>query len=179
MATATGKLSRERILDAAGRLIENDGLEGLSMRRLAQELDVWPMSVYRYFQDKDALLDALAGTAVESVAAPRSEGDWRKRLRALLTSLRRELEGRPAEMRQRIGDAMLSGDRGEISETARALLGEAGLSAGERDRAWVALLGYTFGVAALEDSGDGAFEYGLDRLLDGIERRARPRLRRA
>src|SRR3954453_13226884 len=53
-------LSRERILEVALELASAEGVEALSMRRLAQELDVWPMSVYRYFQDKDALLDAMA-----------------------------------------------------------------------------------------------------------------------
>src|SRR3954447_784796 len=53
-------LSRVRILEAALGIAEHEGIESLSMRRLALELDVWPMSVYRYFQDKDALLDAMA-----------------------------------------------------------------------------------------------------------------------
>src|SRR5205814_741573 len=52
-------LSHEWILEVALELAEAEGIEALSMRRLAQELDVWPMSVYRYFQDKDALLDAM------------------------------------------------------------------------------------------------------------------------
>ncbi len=59
------RLSRERILDAALELVVDDGWNGLSMRRLAQELDVWPMAVYRYFRDKDELLDAV----VEQLAA--------------------------------------------------------------------------------------------------------------
>src|SRR4051794_36936741 len=114
MATATGKLSRERILDAAGRLVENDGLDGLSMRRLAQELDVWPMSVYRYFQDKDALLEALAGSAVAKVTVPRG-GHWRKQLRALLADLLTVIGGQPAEMRQRIGRSIVTPGNEPIS----------------------------------------------------------------
>jgi TetR/AcrR family transcriptional regulator, tetracycline repressor protein len=168
MATATGKLSRERILAAAGRLIDQDGLEGLSMRRLAQELDVWPMSVYRYFQDKDALLDALADDAVAAVATPRPAGPWRKRLRSLLEDLRSAISEQPAGMRQRIGESMLAPGREEVSGEVLALLDEAALTPRERERAWRALLGYTFGAAALDGDDDGAFAYGLERLLDGI-----------
>jgi TetR/AcrR family tetracycline transcriptional repressor len=57
---ARNPLSRERIVDAAFRLLEQDGWDALSMRRLAQELDVWPMAVYRYFRDKDELVEALS-----------------------------------------------------------------------------------------------------------------------
>ena len=50
--TRGARLSRERIVEAALGIVEREGLGALSMRRLAQELDVWPMSVYRYFRDK-------------------------------------------------------------------------------------------------------------------------------
>ena len=168
MATATGKLSRERILDAAGRLVENDGLEGLSMRRLAQELDVWPMSVYRYFQDKDALLDALAGNAVASVGADRGRGSWEKRLRSLLAELRKAIEAQPAGMQQRIAASVAGPEEAVVSDKALALLGEAGLPPAEAGHAWQALLGFTLGVSALDGGGEEAFEYGLGRLLQGI-----------
>src|SRR3954462_10260099 len=76
-------LSRERILEVALELAEEDGVEALSMRRLAQELDVWPMSVYRYFQDKDALLDAMAADLIEQLPALPEGGSWRARLAPL------------------------------------------------------------------------------------------------
>jgi TetR/AcrR family tetracycline transcriptional repressor len=169
MATATGKLSRELILEAAGRLIEKDGMDGLSMRRLAQELDVWPMSVYRYFQDKDALLDALADEAVIGVAGPSAGGPWRPRVKALVNRIRTALDASPPGLRQRIGAPGLTPSMRQLSEDGVAVLREAGL--GEEEEAasaWRALLGYTFGAAALGEGG-GSFEYGLDRLLDGIE----------
>src|SRR2546425_8444125 len=74
-------LSREHILEVALELAENEGIDALSMRRLAQELDVWPMSVYRYFQDKDELLDAVVGRAAERVSLPGEAGAWRGQLR--------------------------------------------------------------------------------------------------
>ena len=167
MATASGKLSRELILEAAGRLVKEEGLDGLSMRRLAQELDVWPMSVYRYFQDKDALLDALADEAVAGVQMP-SARQWRRRIEALVTGIRSALDASPQGLRQRIGAPGMTPTMTGLSEEAVAVLCEAGLGEDDAASAWRALLGYTFGAAALGES-DGSFEYGRDRLLDGIE----------
>src|SRR3954465_2764006 len=81
--TAT-RLSRRRILEAAVGVVEREGLDALSMRRLAQELDVWPMSAYRYFRDKDEPADAGAGRAAERVSLPSERGSWKKQLRDLL-----------------------------------------------------------------------------------------------
>src|SRR5947208_5220887 len=91
-AAPAQKLSRERILEAAVDVVEREGLDALSMRRLAQELDVWPMSVYRYFRDKDELLDAVVGRAAERVSLPGEAGSWREQLRGLLHRTRELLD---------------------------------------------------------------------------------------
>jgi TetR/AcrR family tetracycline transcriptional repressor len=56
---AHGALSRELILDAALQLIDQDGLEALSMRRLGARLGVEGMALYRHVESKAALLDGL------------------------------------------------------------------------------------------------------------------------
>jgi AcrR family transcriptional regulator len=66
-------LSREPIVTAALELVERDGWEALSMRRLAVELDVWPMAIYRHFSDKEDLLAAVAEAAADKVASPGSD----------------------------------------------------------------------------------------------------------
>lgn len=56
-------LSRDRILDAAAEVLAEanaSSAPSLTMRRLAERLDVTPMAIYRWFDDKDALLDAMA-----------------------------------------------------------------------------------------------------------------------
>jgi AcrR family transcriptional regulator len=50
---------RERILRAARRIYEKDGLAGLSIRRVSQRVRLTPMALYRHYANKDALLDAL------------------------------------------------------------------------------------------------------------------------
>jgi AcrR family transcriptional regulator len=203
---AAGRLSRERILSAAIQIVEGEGLQALSMRRLAQELDVWPMSVYRYFRDKAELLDAIAEEAASDVELPGRSGSWRQRMRELLGQTRAALSGRPGGLAGRSSDPMLAPGMLRLTEAGIALLREAGF--GERDaaRAWRVVLGYALGDATLTASdggGDGrrralatiaglpaaeypvlvaapehvadaltdaaGFDWGLDRVLDGLE----------
>jgi AcrR family transcriptional regulator len=147
------RLSRERILGAALELVEEDGFEGLSMRRLAQRLDVWPMGIYRYFHDKDELLDALAESAAGSLALPSSRASWRNQMRALLHEARRVLG---ADLASRLPRAMLSPGLLKLSEAGLGILSRAGFSSSEAASAWRALLSYTFGFAVTAVDGDAA-----------------------
>ena len=53
------KLSRERVIDAALRVMDTDGLEAVSMRRIAREVGVEAMSLYNHVHDKDDLLEGI------------------------------------------------------------------------------------------------------------------------
>ena len=151
---AQPKLSRELILDAALALTERDGIDSLSMRRLAQELDVWPMSVYRYFRDKEELLDAVAGSAAAEARLPARRGSWRSRLGSLLDELRRTLvAGDP----QRFARAMLSPGGLRLTEAGVGLLREAGLAPRDAAEVWRALCALAFGFGPpAEDPGEPA-----------------------
>lgn len=78
-------LSRERILAAAVDLADHEGLEALTMRRLASTLDVEAMSLYHHLPGKDVLLDGLIEMVVEEVAqataALANPGEWSLALR--------------------------------------------------------------------------------------------------
>ena len=157
------RLSRERILDAALGLVGRDGLDGLSMRRLAQELDVWPMSLYRYFHDKDELGAALADVAAEEIVSPGARGPWREQMQDLLDQARTILARHPGSLHPE-GSAPSAA---RVRDTGLAIMKRAGLGDDAAERAWRALLAYTAGAATLELSGED-FEYGLARLLDGL-----------
>jgi len=58
--------NRRAILDAAQEIVARKGIEGLSMRSLAQKADYSPSTLYRYFEDKEAILDALAKDAAQN-----------------------------------------------------------------------------------------------------------------
>lgn len=61
--------TRQDILDAAYAMIVARGVEGLSMRAIADEIDYSPTALYRYFESKDALLDAVRGQCFERLNA--------------------------------------------------------------------------------------------------------------
>jgi AcrR family transcriptional regulator len=84
MARPKGKglLTRERILDTALDLVDRGGLDGLSMRKLATELGVDPMSIYHHVPNKDELLRALVERVFAAMAVPPPEGDWQRQVRA-------------------------------------------------------------------------------------------------
>jgi AcrR family transcriptional regulator len=157
------RLSRERILKAALTLVSKDGLDSLSMRRLAQELDVWPMSLYRYFHDKDELVAALADAAAQEIVSPEKNGPWREQMADLLGQVRTILEHHPGSLRP--GDDAPSTAR--VRDAGLAILTRAGVGDEDAESAWHALLAYTSGAATFDFS-EEQFEYGLSRLLDGL-----------
>jgi len=74
-------LSRERIVAAALALVERDGLEALSTRRLGQDLGCEAMSIYYHFPSKTHLLDALVDHAIGGAFVAPPHADWVERLR--------------------------------------------------------------------------------------------------
>ena len=150
------RLSRERILAAALEVVEREGLDALSMRRLAQELDVWPMSVYRYFRDKDELLDAVASSAAESAVLPRGRASWRAQMRELLHEARRAVGADPSGLASRLPRAILAPGLLRISDAGLAILDRAGFAKQDAASAWRALLSYTFGFAMSSPAADPA-----------------------
>jgi AcrR family transcriptional regulator len=87
-STARRPLTRERILYVGLRLIDQQGLEAFTMRKLAKALGVDPMALYRHFENKDALLDSVAEMLWAEVELQGGEAGWEALLRSLATSLR-------------------------------------------------------------------------------------------
>jgi AcrR family transcriptional regulator len=166
---ARNPLSRERIIDTAVGVLEQDGWDALSMRRLAQELDVWPMAVYRYFRDKDELVDALVDHAAGRMELHGADGHWRERLRGLVESARLGLQRLPPELRGRLGTLIVASDGPGLATKGIEVLEAAGLDAEEARMAWSALAAYAIGAVEIAPEDGERFEYGLDRLLDGLE----------
>ena len=63
-------LSRPRVLQAAVARADADGLEAFSMRRLAQELGVVPMALYKHVANKDELLDGMVDIVFAEIESP-------------------------------------------------------------------------------------------------------------
>src|SRR4030088_2143916 len=70
-------LTRERLVEAALELINQEGLDALSMRALADRLDVKAASLYWHVRDRRELLELLAESILETVRPARGRSDWR------------------------------------------------------------------------------------------------------
>jgi AcrR family transcriptional regulator len=89
-------LTRERIVDAALALVDAEGLEALSMRRLASELGVQGPSLYNHFPTKSDILDAVADAVISRVSLDvLSSLDWASALRAWARSYHAVLVAHP------------------------------------------------------------------------------------
>lgn len=146
-------LSRARILSTAFELVEEESLDGLSMRRLADRLEVAPMSLYNYIPNKDALLDGLVEEMLNEVdLPPPADPSPKFRLKAVALALRAAAQRHPEVFRivalRPPPPPLLEVLEFEISNL---------LSLGfERESATAALrisLGYVFGYTRLETGG--------------------------
>jgi TetR/AcrR family tetracycline transcriptional repressor len=103
--------SREQILTAALRIVDEQGLERLTMRRLGAELGIDPMTVYHHVPDKAALFDGLVERIFGEVELPRSDRRWDNSFRALARAFRQTLLSHTNAV-------LLVGTRPPISEAA-------------------------------------------------------------
>lgn len=92
-AAETG-LSRAQVVAEAIRLADADGVEGLSMRKLATSLGAGAMSLYHYVANKSELLDAMADVVFAEIDAPEGD-DWRAAMRRRSISARAVLARHP------------------------------------------------------------------------------------
>src|SRR5690349_9083372 len=86
MATARHPLSRDRVLDAAIAFADAEGLEALSMRKLAQALGVEAMSLYNHVSSKADLVEAMVDRVVGEIELPDPAGDWEAAVRTCAVS---------------------------------------------------------------------------------------------
>ena len=80
-------LDRDRVVRTAIALADDGGLGSLTMRRLAEKLDVVPMALYKHVANKDELLDAMVDVVFGEVAFPTGAG-WKTAMRARAISMR-------------------------------------------------------------------------------------------
>jgi AcrR family transcriptional regulator len=88
-------LSRERVLAIAIAIADAGGIGSLTIRSLAQELDVKPMSVYHYVANKDDIIDGIVDLVYGEMDLPSAEGDWRTEMERRCSSARDVLGRHP------------------------------------------------------------------------------------
>lgn len=88
-------LSRERILEVAVALADEGGVEAASMRKIAGELGVVPMALYKHVAAKDELLDGMVDLVVGEIDPPIPDADWKTAVRERILSARRTFVRHP------------------------------------------------------------------------------------
>lgn len=91
----TLRLNRDRVLRAAVELADRTGLEQLSMRRLASDLDVVPMALYKHVANKDELIDGMVDVVVGGIEPPETGADWKTAARQRILAARRTMLRHP------------------------------------------------------------------------------------
>jgi AcrR family transcriptional regulator len=82
------QLTRERVVAAAVELADRDGIESISMRKLAPELGVEAMSLYTHVRNKDDLLDGMVDAVVSKIPTSADGADWKASLRQMVRAAR-------------------------------------------------------------------------------------------
>ncbi|WIM94976.1 TetR family transcriptional regulator [Actinoplanes oblitus] len=86
--TPAERLSKAAVAERALRLGDEEGLDAITIRRLAKELGVTPMALYWHFKNKDELMLGVVDHVLSGVRADRSAGDpWQKQLRAIVETV--------------------------------------------------------------------------------------------
>jgi AcrR family transcriptional regulator len=88
-------LNRDRVLRAAVTLADEIGIAGVSMRRLAQQLGVVPMALYKHVTDKDELLDGMVDVVIGEFDPPDPALDWKDGVRQRVLAARRAVLRHP------------------------------------------------------------------------------------
>lgn len=145
-------LDRDKVLGAAQRMADRDGLESLSMRNLAQALRVEAMSLYNHVEDKEDILDGICEHVMAEFEFPEPGGDWEETVRRGARAWRRLLRAHPEVVRlfaQKRSPAQ-SPESMRPMEFALRLFKDAGLSDRDTAQAFHAFGGYIQGFVMME-----------------------------
>jgi len=170
-------LTVDRILTAALRRIDQHGLDALSMRRLAADLDVDAMAIYHHVPSKDALVHALVARLFDRMPETPNTGDWQQRVQTWADGYRALARGHPNLVLRIVADpraVAIAAPR--ANQSLLSALHESGLGEADVELAADLLVDYTNGFALGEASGamhapDAGFAFGLDVILAGLNQR--------
>jgi AcrR family transcriptional regulator len=141
-------LSVEAIVQAAIRVADSEGLAALSMRRVADELGVGTMSLYRYVPNKSVLLDVMMDTVIgEALKADEQPGGWRAKLEASAREELAFLRRHPWMLQVAVGRPILGPNELAAVERQLGVVVDLGLSEHEMMAVIALVDGYVRGVA--------------------------------
>ncbi len=144
-------LTRERVLEAALRLVDEEGLGALTMRALGTRLGVDPMSVYRHVPGKAALRDGIGELLwAELEGSTETDPDWRLSMRSLATAIRRLAREHPNAYPLLLAGKVSPVPGLRLHESHLEALQAAGYDETRAAEILRAVFGYAYGYAAME-----------------------------
>ena len=155
-------LRRADVVDGAIKLLDAEGLDGLSTRKLGASLNVQGAALYRHFPSKEALLEAMAEKLVEGVGAAVPDGPWDQRLMVVAHRFRAALLAHRDGARVVAGTYVAAPNSRAVGSAVVAVLCEAGIPV---ERAgWIAFTGlyYVLGHTIEEQALQQLAEQGED-----------------
>ncbi len=157
-------LTRERIIEAAVAIADTDGVDALSMRRLADEFGVGPMALYNHVENKDDLFDGMIDHVFASIEFPDEEMEWKELIRIVGSSAMQMFGEHPWV-------AMLLMQRGNTGPAALGFMDRvlgvfraAGFSDQDTQHAWQMLASHTMGYAFQQAANPGMLTDEMARL---------------
>jgi len=195
--------SRQQVLATALELIDDEGMEALTIRRLAAELSIGVTTVYGYVRTKEEILDGVTSLALEAVRLdPARQPQWPNAIRAYLHALYSALRAHPGATQVIASGRTPGAPFDDFREAGISALEAAGFPKRDAVTSLSALYSYVVGFAATAGDPAGrqtqdlarvkslpserypalidaaaefssrfsneAFEFGLDRLLEGL-----------
>jgi AcrR family transcriptional regulator len=145
-------VTRERVIAAALRVMDDEGLEAVTMRRIGRELGVEAMSLYNHVRDKDDVLGGIVEMVMSEFNPPASRGDWREDAMNAAREWRRMLTRHPNVMTLMVEQRkpLTSPDAMVPMDSALGVLRGAGLDVRDAAQAFHAFGSYIMGFVMME-----------------------------
>jgi TetR/AcrR family tetracycline transcriptional repressor len=147
-----GRIDRDQIVEAALQLLDEQGLAGVSTRKVAERLGVKSSSLYWYIRDRDELMDLLADRIVADARWPEPGSGWREQVEALMVEYLRCLMAHRDAAQVAAGRPPTGPHRLRGAETVLTALLSAGLREQEAVDAALVLTTYVVGFALERDA---------------------------
>ncbi|MGB5755305.1 MAG: TetR/AcrR family transcriptional regulator [Acidimicrobiales bacterium] len=146
------RLTAERVLDGAMALADEIGVDGFTIRRLADALDTKPMTIYHHVPNKEAIIDGMVDRVFAEIDRPPAELEWKPAIRQRCVSARAALARHPwaaplMESRSNPGPETLA-----HHDAVLGCLRRGGLSLAMTGHAYALIDSYVYGFALQEAS---------------------------
>lgn len=165
-------LDAPAVFAAALAIIDAEGIEALTMRRLGQELSTPTMTLYGLVTGKEEVLDGVIGAVAGEISVPATAVSWREALRSILTEFRRVCLRHPNVVPLLVHRPPTSPQGAGVVEAGFAYVRAAGFEERSTAQAYRRVLSYAVGFVALETAGffaaTGSAAAGRARDLDAF-----------